>query len=54
MCIVVLINKGTASAEEILAAGVHDSIGVQFVGAKTYGRGWIQTYVSPSTTAEEL
>jgi carboxyl-terminal processing protease len=45
MRIVVLINEGTASAAEILAAGLHDSIGAQLVGAKTYGRGQIQTYV---------
>jgi carboxyl-terminal processing protease len=46
MRIVVLINEGTASAAEILAAALHDSIGAQLVGAKTYGRGQIQTYVA--------
>jgi carboxyl-terminal processing protease len=46
MRIVGLINEGTASAAEILAAGLHDSIGAQLVGAKTYGRGQIQTYVA--------
>lgn len=51
MHIVVLINEGTASAAEILAAGLHDSIGAQLVGAKTYGRGQIQTYVALSENA---
>lgn len=51
MRIVVLINEGTASAAEILAAGLHDSIGAQLVGAKTYGRGQIQTYVALNDTA---
>jgi carboxyl-terminal processing protease len=51
MRIVVLINEGTASAAEILAAGLHDSIGAQLVGGKTYGRGQIQTYVALNDTA---
>jgi carboxyl-terminal processing protease len=46
MRIVVLINEGTASAAEVLAAGLRDSIGAQLVGAKTFGRGQIQTYVA--------
>jgi carboxyl-terminal processing protease len=63
MRIVVLINEGTASAAEVLAAGLHDSIGAQLVGAKTYGRGQIQTYVAlnasagiviPAATAESV
>jgi carboxyl-terminal processing protease len=63
MRIVILINEGTASAAEVLAAGLHDSIGAQFVGAKTCGRGQIQTYVAlndgagiviPAATAESV
>jgi carboxyl-terminal processing protease len=63
MRIVVIINEGTASAAEILAAGLHDSIGAQLVGVKTYGRGKIQTYVTltasagiviPAATAESV
>jgi carboxyl-terminal processing protease len=46
MKIVILINEGTASAAEILAAGLHDTIGAKLVGARTYGRGQIQTYVA--------
>jgi carboxyl-terminal processing protease len=46
MRIVVLINEGTASAAEVLAAALRDSIGARLVGAKTYGRGQIQTYVA--------
>lgn len=43
--IVVLVNKGTASAAEILAAGLHDTVGARLVGAATYGRGQIQTFI---------
>lgn len=46
MRVVILINEGTASAAEVLAAGLRDSIGAQLVGAKTFGRGQIQTYVA--------
>ncbi|HTF65941.1 MAG TPA: S41 family peptidase [Edaphobacter sp.] len=46
MRLVVLINEGTASAAEILAAGLRDTTGAQLVGAKTHGRGQIQTYVA--------
>jgi carboxyl-terminal processing protease len=46
MQLVILINEGTASAAEILAAGLRDTTGAQLVGAKTHGRGQIQTYVA--------
>ncbi|ADV84961.1 S41 family peptidase [Terriglobus saanensis] len=45
MRLVVLINEGTASAAEELAAALRDTTGARLVGAKTYGRGQIQTYV---------
>ena len=48
MQLVVLVNEGTASAAEVLAAGLRDTTGARLVGAKTYGRGQIQTYVSLS------
>ncbi len=63
MRLVVLINEGTASAAEVLAAGLRDSIGAQLVGAKTFGRGQIQTYVAlndgagiviPAASAESI
>lgn len=44
--LVVIVNQGTASAAEILAAGLRDTAGAQLVGAKTHGRGQIQTYVA--------
>lgn len=44
--IVVLVNKGTASAAEILAAGLHDTVGARLVGVNTFGRGQIQTFIS--------
>jgi carboxyl-terminal processing protease len=46
MQLVVLVNEGTASAAEVLAAGLHDTTGARLVGARTYGRGQIQTYVA--------
>lgn len=51
MRLVVLINEGTASAAEILAAGLHDTIGARLIGARTYGRGQIQTYVALNENA---
>jgi len=44
--LVVLVNEGTASAAEVLAAGLRDTTGARLVGARTYGRGQIQTYVA--------
>ena len=41
--IVVLINGGSASASEILAAAVRESAGGKLVGETTYGKGTIQT-----------
>jgi carboxyl-terminal processing protease len=46
MRLVVLVNEGTASAAEILAAGLRDATGARLVGANTHGRGQIQTYVA--------
>jgi len=49
--LVVLVNEGTASAAEILAAGLRDTAGARLVGAKTHGRGQIQTYVALNENA---
>jgi carboxyl-terminal processing protease len=63
MQLVVLVNEGTASAAEVLAAGLRDTTGARLVGARTYGRGQIQTYVSlnesvgiviPAASAESM
>jgi carboxyl-terminal processing protease len=51
MQLVVLVNKGTASAAEVLAAGLRDTTGARLVGTKTYGRGQIQTYVALNESA---
>jgi carboxyl-terminal processing protease len=51
MQLVVLVNEGTASAAEVLAAGLRDTTGARLVGARTFGRGQIQTYVSLNESA---
>ncbi len=40
--IAVLINGGSASASEILAAALHDSAGSKLLGEKSYGKGTVQ------------
>jgi carboxyl-terminal processing protease len=40
--IAVLINKGSASASEILAAALQESAGSKLIGETTYGKGTVQ------------
>ena len=48
--IVVLINGGSASASEILAASLKESYGAILVGSKTFGKGMVQ---STSTLSDD-
>ena len=49
----VLVNSGTASAAEILAAALHDNGRAVLVGRKTYGKGSVQT-ILPLTDGEAV
>lgn len=40
---VVLVNDGTASAAEIMAAALHESSGIPLIGETTFGKGTVQT-----------
>ncbi|CAI9087909.1 OLC1v1022105C4 [Oldenlandia corymbosa var. corymbosa] len=41
--VIVLVNKNTASASEIVATAVHDNCRAVLVGERTYGKGLIQS-----------
>ncbi|HRV75779.1 MAG: S41 family peptidase [Candidatus Nomurabacteria bacterium] len=43
--LVVLVNEGSASASEILAASLNENAGIQLVGQKTFGKGSVQDIV---------
>jgi len=40
--IVMLINGGSASASEVLAAALNENLGIDLIGTKTYGKGTVQ------------
>lgn len=46
--LLVLVDEGTASAAEILAASLRDNKGTILLGQKTFGKGSVQTIVSLS------
>ncbi|MFH1182821.1 MAG: S41 family peptidase [Candidatus Moraniibacteriota bacterium] len=46
--LVILIDKGSASASEILAGAISEQKGVQLVGEQTFGKGSVQEFISLS------
>jgi carboxyl-terminal processing protease len=51
--LVVLVNGGSASASEILAAALHDNQRAQLIGRRTYGKGSVQT-IMPLSAGQAL
>ena len=49
---VLLVNEGSASASEILAAALKEGAGAQIVGTKTYGKGTVQSVVDITNNSE--
>lgn len=49
--ILTLVNAGTASASEILAGGLQDNGRSELVGARTFGKGLIQTLIPLGDTS---
>jgi carboxyl-terminal processing protease len=51
--LVLLVNGGSASASEILAAALHDNHRARLIGRRTYGKGSVQT-IMPLTEGQAL
>lgn len=50
--VVLVTNKGSASASEVLAGALRDNLGVKLIGDTTYGKGTMQLFKSLSNGGE--
>ncbi|MCZ0716791.1 S41 family peptidase [Aerococcus kribbianus] len=50
--VAVLIDQGSASASEILAAALQESVGAPIVGSPSFGKGTVQTVIPMDESAE--
>lgn len=51
--VIILINKGSASASEIFASALRDNLGIKLIGEKSFGKGSVQKIFNVSSNSGE-